>query len=119
MRVRDRFGDYGVVGLIVATFKSCSIQVDTMVVSCRALGKGVERRLVDELVRRARVCGSDRITFAYRPTGRNTLIPAFFAAVGISDGEDGWTLSGERAAVRNNEGGTVGTGPSKTIIAGP
>ena len=53
VRVRDRFGDYGLVGLIVAECADEQLVADTFLLSCRVLGRGVEHRMAAEFGRMA------------------------------------------------------------------
>ena len=49
VHVEDRFGDYGLVGLLLLrTAPSASLIVDTMLLSCRAMGRGVEHAMLRE-----------------------------------------------------------------------
>ena len=52
-RVRDRFGDYGIVGLLIAEPRGDALVLDTFLLSCRVLGRGVEHRIAAELGRLA------------------------------------------------------------------
>jgi amino acid adenylation domain-containing protein/FkbH-like protein/thioester reductase-like protein len=72
--VRDRFGDYGLVGALLFRREGQSIDVDTFVLSCRALGRGVEHRIINALGEIARMDGRNEIVLRYRSTSRN--IPA-------------------------------------------
>lgn len=72
VRVRDRFGDYGLVGAVFLTRQPPSLVVDTFVLSCRVLGRGVEQRVVGELGRIARSWNLTDVLLRYRPTPRNT-----------------------------------------------
>ena len=49
VRVRDRFGDYGLVGAMIFSAASDALVVDTFLLSCRALGRGVEHRMLARL----------------------------------------------------------------------
>lgn len=49
VEVSDRFGDYGLVGLILFRAGSEAVAIDTFLLSCRALGKGVEHRMLARL----------------------------------------------------------------------
>jgi FkbH-like protein len=69
--VRDRFGDYGTVGLVVATAIDGALRAETFLLSCRALGRGVEHRLLAELGRRARARGLARVEVPFVATPRN------------------------------------------------
>ena len=59
--VDDRFGEYGIVGVIIATL-DVGWQLDTVLMSCRVLGRGVETAMLGTAVRslaRPRRCGRD------------------------------------------------------------
>jgi len=71
VHVSDRFGDYGLVGVVLYRRHEQSLAVDTFVLSCRVLGRGVEHRIVNELGRIAREDGLLYVRFEYRPTPRN------------------------------------------------
>src|SRR5207237_727408 len=45
----DRFGDYGLAGLMVFEAGVKTIKVDTFLLSCRAMGRGVEHRMLAKL----------------------------------------------------------------------
>ena len=69
--VSDRFGDYGFVGLILFASTSDALQVDTFLLSCRALGRGVEHRILAELGALAKSMGLATIDLRQVPTGKN------------------------------------------------
>lgn len=46
VRVTDRFGDYGLVGVLIARVKKDVLDVETFLLSCRVLGRGVEHRML-------------------------------------------------------------------------
>ena len=71
VRVRDIFGDYGQVGATVFDTVRDSLRVDTLLLSCRALGRGVEDRMVNDLKLWAVERGADRVTIPFVPTARN------------------------------------------------
>ena len=49
VRVRDRFGDYGLVGLIIFAQEDDGLAVESFMLSCRVLGRGVEHRMMASL----------------------------------------------------------------------
>jgi FkbH-like protein len=70
-RVRDRFGDYGLVGTVLLRHELHVLEIDTFVLSCRVLGRGVEHRIVNEIGRMAQERGLAQIVLRYRRTSRN------------------------------------------------
>jgi acyl carrier protein len=69
--VRDIFGDYGLVGVLLFEAIEGSLRVDTFLLSCRALGRGVEDRMVEDLKRWAIERGVERVAIPFSPTARN------------------------------------------------
>ncbi|MEM9232679.1 MAG: HAD-IIIC family phosphatase, partial [Pseudomonadota bacterium] len=51
VRVRDRFGDYGIVGLVVGQVTDDQLTLDLLCLSCRVLGRGVEHHLVRQVAK--------------------------------------------------------------------
>ncbi|NNL89999.1 MAG: HAD-IIIC family phosphatase [Marinicaulis sp.] len=71
VRVADRFGDYGFVGLIGSTRESGRITVDFFMLSCRALGRGVEHKMLAHIANGALESGARKIEFSYADGPRN------------------------------------------------
>jgi amino acid adenylation domain-containing protein/FkbH-like protein/thioester reductase-like protein len=71
VHVRDRFGDYGLVGAVLFRCAPEAMDIDTMVLSCRALGRRVEHRIINELGRIASERGLSRLALRYVETPRN------------------------------------------------
>jgi FkbH-like protein len=86
--VSDRFGGYGLTGAAIFREEGRALAVDTFLLSCRVLGRGVEHRLMAELGRIAMQRGLDRIDLPYIPSQRNKPALLFLASVALR-GEDG------------------------------
>jgi FkbH-like protein len=71
VRVRDRFGDYGMVGLMTFSSLPEALQVDSFLLSCRVLGRRVEHAMVAYLGNWAQREGKTRLHFELVPTDRN------------------------------------------------
>ena len=80
IRVRDRFGDYGLTGAVFYHVSERCLFIDTFLLSCRVLGRRVEHHTVTELAGLAVARGCDRIVFNYVRTDRNTPIYDFLVA---------------------------------------
>ncbi len=75
VEVSDRFGDYGLVGAILYSVGSKHLEVDTLLLSCRVLGRGVEHRMFEKLGEIAKEHGLKTVQAVYKPTRKNQ--PAF------------------------------------------
>ena len=85
VRLRDRFGDMGVIGVVIVVDR----EIDTFLLSCRALGRGVESQVLDHVCRRI---GSDALGASYVPTRKNMMTAEFYDANGfelVRKGGDG------------------------------
>ena len=83
VEARDRFGDYGKVGVMLFALHSESLTVDTFLMSCRSMGRGVEHRMLAYLGMRAQEMGLKRVVVPYQPTGKNKPALDFLEQVGI------------------------------------
>ncbi len=72
VRVRDRFGDYGIVGLLVCRETDSELVADTFLLSCRTLGRGVEHRMVAWLGAQAGERGLSSVRLEVLFSQRNT-----------------------------------------------
>ena len=78
----DRFGDYGMVGVIVFGVDAGALAVDTFLLSCRALGRGVEHAMLARLGTMALERGIERVEVPYRPSEKNRPALAFLERAG-------------------------------------
>jgi FkbH-like protein len=79
--VSDRFGDYGLVGLLIVRPHSGRLEVDTFLLSCRALGRGVEHRMLSWLAAEAQRRGFKRIEVRFVPAARNRPAQDFLESI--------------------------------------
>jgi amino acid adenylation domain-containing protein/FkbH-like protein len=80
--VTDRFGDYGIVGLVIGKFEDVTINVDTFLLSCRVLGRGVEHRILAHLGRTAKDRGLQYVDVHFIPSAKNKPGLDFLQSVG-------------------------------------
>jgi FkbH-like protein len=79
--VRDRFGDYGLVGALLAKKVEDSVIVDSFLLSCRALGRGVEHRMSARAAEYAMSLGCGRVHFPVTTTERNEPVRKFLESL--------------------------------------
>lgn len=70
-QVRDRFGDYGLVGAIITRKAEEALIIDTFLLSCRVLGRGVEHRMLSAIGDFALQSGLHTIRIEFVPTPKN------------------------------------------------
>lgn len=97
VNVQDRFGDNGLVGVVVLRRRDHSMEIDTFALSCRVIGRKVETAILAFLTEEARVAECSEIRGWFVPTKKNGPAAGFFAGHGFSlmgehNGESEWKL---------------------------
>jgi FkbH-like protein len=106
VRLVDRFGDIGVIGLALIERSGHVATIDTFLVSCRALRRRVEDALLSVVVDEALRSGASEIVGLHVPTPKNGQTTSFypergFAPAGRSEGETRWGRSAPIRAPSN------------------
>jgi FkbH-like protein len=78
---KDRFGDYGNVGAVIYSSQPAALIVDSFLLSCRALGRGVEHRVVGHLGAVAQQSNVAEIRFLFQATKRNLPASQFLESL--------------------------------------
>src|SRR6202034_3543070 len=82
VHVSDRFGDYGLTGVVIFQCANGALSVDTFLLSCRALGRGVEHRMVARLGEIAQRRSLARVEIPFVPSARNRPAALFLESIG-------------------------------------
>jgi len=77
IEVSDRFGDYGLVGVVITREEEDYLFIDTFLLSCRVLGRGVEDAILVGLRRYCDDKGIKTLQAEYYPTPKNKPIHQF------------------------------------------
>jgi len=83
MAVTDKFGDEGVVGVAVVKIKNGDWWIDSLLMSCRVIGRSVETALLAKIVADARAAKAIRILGEYIPTKKNPPAADFYERHGF------------------------------------
>lgn len=84
--VKDRFGDYGLVGVLLFRSSGDIVTVDTFLLSCRALGRGVEHRMLASLGELGAKVGAGWVVLRCIPSSKNGPARQFLDQVGADLG---------------------------------
>lgn len=98
IRVQDRFGDNGIVGLALAKTEQETCEIDTFLLSCRVIGLTVETGFLSTIAEDAAKRGAKKLTGRFLPTKKNAPAKDFyrqhgFTCVADDDGGQRWELS--------------------------
>ncbi|MBA3811049.1 MAG: HAD-IIIC family phosphatase [Caulobacteraceae bacterium] len=111
-RLSDRFGDLGMIAVVIARIGLADdgvreAVVDSWLMSCRVLGRKVEEAMLSLLLERSAAAGAERVRAEYRPTAKNGMVRDLFDRLGLTlIDEDGDGVRRYRAAV-----GELSVGP--------
>jgi len=83
MRLRDRFGDNGITGILIAFEEEDGVRIDTWLLSCRVLGRRVEDAMIASVIEFARARGLHRITGEFIPTAKNAQVRGIYDRFGF------------------------------------
>jgi FkbH-like protein len=91
--LKDKFGDYGLIGLIILQKLSSTVAfIDTWIMSCRVLKRGMEEFIVNQMVSAADRIGVERLLGEYIPTPKNKMVKDLYAGMGFTPCNDKWEL---------------------------
>jgi FkbH-like protein len=87
LRLRDRFGDNGVISVVLARpdagLPPGELLIDTWLMSCRVLGRQVEEAVLGILTHAAAQAGGRALVGEYRPTPRNGMVAEHYPRLGF------------------------------------
>jgi len=129
VRVSDKFGDYGLVGAVMTCKESQRLRVDTFLLSCRALGRRVEKQMLRHLVQMAKNLGCHSMFIPYQKTEKNQPAYDLLRSLGVAFNDrhsdilaldmplDDWELALSRLpdCVGGNQDLPVGHHPSSNL----
>jgi FkbH-like protein len=96
VRLTDTFGDNGMISVIICRpTTEGNWDIDTWLMSCRVLGRGVEKMVLREMLEHASERGVKKLVGTYRPTDRNKLVEEHYSKLGFTEverGADGTTV---------------------------
>jgi FkbH-like protein len=111
LRLLDRFGDNGIIGIVIGrrvADDATSVIIDTWLMSCRVLGRGVEAATLALVVSAAQRLGATRLIGEYLPTKKNGMVREHFPKLGFAalseepNGATRWVLDVKTFAAPQN-----------------
>ena len=109
-RLTDKFGDNGIVSVVIGEKRNAELHIDLWLMSCRVLKRGMEYAMINRLVEEAKKAGISEIYGYYYPTKKNAMVKELYGDFGFAkiSGDDGgntvWKLE------------TAGYSPKKIFI---
>lgn len=99
----DKFGDNGLISVVVLEAMDGQLLVDTWVMSCRVLGRTMEQFICNDMIEVARRLHCHSIVGRYVPSAKNKLVARLYERLGFSlladeQGITTWQFTPERGA---------------------
>ena len=97
-RLLDKFGDNGIVSVVIGRCRNSELDIELWLMSCRVLKRDMELAMLDELVRRAKDKGITRINGFYYKTHKNSMVAELYGSFGftpdknLDNGDSEWHL---------------------------
>ena len=107
-KLEDKFGDNGVVTIVVGRIEEQILHMELWLMSCRVLKRDMEFAMMDEVVARCAEKGITKIRGYYYPTAKNAMVKNFYELQGfekLSEDEEGnavWELEIPQAYEKKN-----------------
>jgi predicted enzyme involved in methoxymalonyl-ACP biosynthesis len=93
-KLTDRFGDNGLISIVLGHKQGGDLHLDLWLMSCRVLKRDMELAMLDCLVERARAVNVDTIYGYYVPTVKNSMVADHYPKLGFSSiSRDGWNAA--------------------------
>ncbi len=100
--LEDRFGEHGLISVIILKAQEAGIAfIDTWIMSCRVLKRGMEDFSLNKLVDRARAAGFKKLTGEYISTPKNGIVKNHYHQLGFTVQNGHWELDIEQYQPRN------------------
>ena len=99
LRLLDRLGDNGIICIVIGQMQGDVLLVDNWLMSCRVLGRGVEKATLAVLSSQAALLGARKLYGRYVPNNKNKMVAGHYGNLGFSpadempDGTRCWTLN--------------------------
>lgn len=81
--VIDKFGNHGLTGVLIASVNKKEVVIDTFLMSCRVIGRGIEYSIWQAVAKEALKRGCDTIKASYLSTPKNIQVANFFDTLGL------------------------------------
>jgi FkbH-like protein len=82
-QLQDKFGDNGIVSVVIGQIREETLHIELWIMSCRVLKRDMEFAMMDMLVQQCMEKGVKRIAGYYYPTAKNGMVKDFYAVQGF------------------------------------
>ena len=91
--VEDKFGDNGITGVFIVKKTPKEWQIDTFLLSCRVMGREIEKGILGYIIQKAKGSNVDTIKAQFIPTQKNKPVESFLPKCGFVKNGEYWIFS--------------------------
>lgn len=92
VQVEDKFGDNGITGVFIVKKESKEEwEIDTFLMSCRVMGRDIEKGIMNYIINKAKENNIKKIKADFIPTQKNKPIENFLSECGFKKDAESWT----------------------------
>lgn len=82
--LKDKYGDHGLVGVVIMKqISDEELFIDTWLMSCRVLKRGMEEFIVNKIMKTAKENGYKKVSAEYIPTNKNKMVQDIYSKMGF------------------------------------
>jgi FkbH-like protein len=94
VQVEDKFGDNGITAAFIVEKNGTKEWIlDTFLLSCRVMGRQIEKSILGYIIKTAKQNNVDKIIANFIPTKKNQPIETFLPDCGFKKEKDFWSIS--------------------------
>ena len=93
VQVKDKFGDNGITGVYIVKKDDSEWIIDTFLMSCRIMGRGIENGILSTILKDAKKQGVKKVKAMFIPTTKNQPIANFLSDYGFVKEDNFWVFS--------------------------
>ncbi len=98
IQLTDRIGDNGIIAVVILRQQAQEMHIDSWIMSCRVLGRGVEELTLNCIASAAKTHQCNKLIGRYLPTPKNAMVADLYPRLGFTDasgelGDGHWELN--------------------------
>ncbi len=92
INLSDKYGEYGLISLVIGEIKVRTLFIDTWIMSCRVLKRDVEKFVLNEIVVACKNNDIKEIVGEWLPTKKNIIVKDHYKDLGFVEENGSWNL---------------------------
>jgi FkbH-like protein len=92
LTLEDKFGDNGLISVVILKKQLGELFIDTWIMSCRVLKRGMENFTLNEIIGTAKQQGFKKVIGEFLPTKKNGMVKDHYLNLGFTDMKGMWGI---------------------------